>query len=53
MYCVSGWLIIGDARICSSVNGSRRHAFGFFAPLRNALAATRASVAAEMPCSCW
>src|SRR2546421_12199399 len=51
MYCVSGWLTIFDDRISCSDSGVRRHAFGFAAPLRNAFAATRASVDELIPCS--
>ena len=52
MYCVSGQFSIVDSRICSSVNGVRRHAFGLSEPLRYALAATFASVFWVMSCSC-
>ena len=49
MYWVSGWLIIGAARISSSETGLRRQALGLSEPLRNALAATLASVESVMP----
>src|SRR5436305_14251299 len=51
MYWVSGWLTIREPRISSSDSGCRRQAFGFEEPLRNALAATFASVEALIPCS--
>jgi hypothetical protein len=51
MYCVSGWLIIGDEAISSSDSGVRRHAFGFREPFRKAFSATLASVEELMRCS--
>ena len=52
MYWVKGSAIIGAARTSASDNGVRRQALGLRAPLRKALAATRASAARVMPWSC-
>ena len=52
MYWVNGSAIIVASRIWSSDIGVRRHALGFSAPLRNALAATFASASLVTPCSC-
>ncbi len=52
MYCRSGALTIGEARIASTLIGLRRQALGLRAPLSKFLAATRASVCSVMPWSC-
>ncbi len=52
MYWVSGWLSRRDSRICSSLIGCWRQAFGLSDPLRKALAATLVSVSSEMSWSC-
>ena len=52
MYCVSGWLIIGDDATSCSESGVRRQALGLSDPLRNAFAATVASVDDGIPWSC-
>ena len=53
MYCVSGYdEHRPTSRISSSDIGLRRHAIGLSAPLRNAFAATLASVDWVMPYSC-
>ena len=51
MYWVSGWLTIREDRISSSESGVRRQALGFAEPLRNAFAATFASVEELIPWS--
>jgi hypothetical protein len=52
MYWVSGSATMAEARMSSTGSGLRRHAAGLRSPLRNALAATLASDAALIPCSC-
>ena len=52
MYWVSGYESISESRTSSSLSGLRRQAIGLSEPLRNALAATLASVAWVMPYSC-
>ena len=52
MYLVSGYDSMSASRISSSETGLRRHAIGFSAPLRNALAETLASDCLVMPYSC-
>ncbi len=51
MYFVNGGLTIGDSAISSVDIGVRRHALGFSAPLRYALAAIAASTAGSRSCS--
>jgi hypothetical protein len=52
MYWVSGSATMAEPRMSSTASGLRRHAAGLRSPLRNALAATRASDASVIPCSC-
>ena len=52
MYCRSGALTTGEARIASTLIGLRRQAFGFLAPLSKFFAETRANVCSVMPWSC-
>src|SRR3954466_14208416 len=51
MYCVGGCDSMGELRFSPSDSGLRRHAIGFTAPLRKALAATLASVGWVIPYS--
>ena len=52
MYRVSGSATMAEPRMSSSDSGLRRQAAGLRSPLRSALAATRASDAAVIACSC-